>query len=56
MKKGQKSKDIMYMQNLKAQDQIIELEIEKKKRQRKEVWIKTEAVFLSHGFEGVGPS
>lgn len=31
MKKGKKSKYIMYMQNLKAQDQIIELEIEKKK-------------------------
>lgn len=31
MKKGKKSRYIMYMQNLKAQDQIIELEIEKKK-------------------------
>lgn len=31
MKKGKKSKYIMYMQILKAQDQIIELEIEKKK-------------------------
>lgn len=31
MKKGKKSKYIMYMYNLKAQDQIIELEIEKKK-------------------------
>lgn len=31
MKKGKKSKYMMYMQNLKAQDQIIELEIEKKK-------------------------
>lgn len=31
MKKGEKSKYIMYMQNFKAQDKIIELEIEKKK-------------------------
>lgn len=31
MKKGKKSKYIMYMQNLKAQDQIIELEIERKR-------------------------
>lgn len=31
MKKGKKSKYIMYMQNLNAQDKIIELEIEKKK-------------------------
>lgn len=31
MKKGKKRKYIMYMQNLKAQDKIIELEIEKKK-------------------------
>lgn len=31
MKKGKKSRYIMYMQNLKAQDKIIELEIEKKK-------------------------
>lgn len=31
MKKGKKSKYIIYMQNLKAQDKIIELEIEKKK-------------------------
>lgn len=31
MKKGKKSKYIMYMQNLKAQDKIIELEIERKR-------------------------
>lgn len=30
MKKGKKSKYIIYMQNLKAQDKIIELEIERK--------------------------
>lgn len=30
MKKGKKSKYIMYMQNLKVQDKIIELEIERK--------------------------
>lgn len=31
MKKGKKSRYIMYMQNLKAQDKIIELEIERKR-------------------------
>lgn len=31
MKKGKKSKYIMYMQNLKAQDKIIELEIDRKR-------------------------
>lgn len=31
MKKGKKSKYIIYMQNLKAQDKIIELEIERKR-------------------------
>lgn len=35
MKKGKKSKYIMYMQNLKAQDQIIELEIERKSDREK---------------------
>lgn len=30
MKKGKKSRYIMYMQNLKAKDKIIELEIERK--------------------------
>lgn len=35
MKKGKKSRYIMYMQNLKAQDKIIELEIERKSDREK---------------------
>lgn len=35
MKKGKKSKYIMYMQNLKAQDQIIKLEIRRKSDREK---------------------
>lgn len=35
MKKGKKSKYIMYMQNLKVQDKIIELEIERKSDREK---------------------
>lgn len=35
MKKGKKSKYIMYMQDLKAQDKITELEIERKSDREK---------------------
>lgn len=35
MKKGKKSKYIIYMQNLKVQDKIIELEIERKSDREK---------------------